>query len=193
MEPSLIIVREVFGENCRFEGDNMPKYGITSRMEKENELTLEKIFEVPRERLFEMFSKSEHLESFWGPRGWELIHSSMDFKEGGEWFYGMQDTDSSQDNYGMKSWGMAVYEEIVEPEKLVYVDYFTDKSGEINRELPVAKTVVTFDQLDEERSVLISRTEYQSEEELQKLVDAGMLQGIAETWDRLSEYLEKNK
>lgn len=171
----------------------MPKYGITSRMEKENELTLEKIFEEPRERLFEMFSKSEHLEKFWGPRGWELIHSSMDFKENGEWFYGMQDTDSSQENNGMESWGKTFYEEIVEPEKIVYVDYFTDKLGEINRELPVAKTVVTFDTLDENRSVLTSRTEYRSEEELKRLVDAGMLQGVAETWDRLSEYLEENK
>lgn len=170
----------------------MPKYGVTSRIENENELVIEKIFEVPRERLFEMFTKSEHLENFWGPRGWELIHSSMDFTENGEWFYGLQDTDSSPENEGMESWRKTVYEEIIIPEKIVYIDYFTDKSSEINRELPIAKAVITFEELDENRTILKSQTEYQSGEELKKLVEAGLLQGVAETWDRLSDYLEQN-
>ncbi len=169
----------------------MPIYGITSRIEHEKELVLEKVFEAPRERLFEMFTKTEHLAHFWGPRGWELIHSSLDFRPGGEWFYGMQETDSAQKNDKLESWGKTVYQVIEKPRRIVSVDYFADKSGEINRELPVAKTVMDFVALNNNRSILVSRTEYNAQEELQQLVDAGMLQGIAEMWDRLSKYVSE--
>ncbi len=171
----------------------MPRYGITSRVENEKELVLEKIFDVPRERLFEMFSDTAHLEHFWGPHGWELIHSSMDFRTAGEWFYGMKDMNSSQENYGMESWGKTVYQEIEEPEKIIYVDYFVDKSGEINREMPASKTEMKFVELDKNRSILVSRTEYRSKEDLQKLMDSGLLEGVAEMWERLSEYVVSDK
>ena len=171
----------------------MPIYGISSRIEKENELLVEKIFEVPREHLFEMFTETRHLKSFWGPRGWELVHSSMNFEDEGEWFYGLQDLERVTENQQMTSWGLTVFKEIFVPERIAYIDYFTDKSGEINRELPVAKGVMTFEELDDNRSILKSHTEYQSAEELQRLVDVGLLQGVAETWDRLSEYLNEIK
>lgn len=171
----------------------MPIYGVSSRIENENELVVEKIFEVPREDLFKMFSEKKHLEQFWGPRGWELIHTSLNFKEEGEWFYGMQDMEPFGENERIESWGLTVFNEIIEDEKIVSIDYFTDKSGEINRELPVAKVNMTFEELDENRSILKSQTTYKYEEELQRLVEVGLLQGVAETWDRLSEYLNEIK
>lgn len=169
----------------------MPKYGITSRVENETDLVLEKIFVATQEQLFEVFTKTEYLKNFWGPRNWELIHSSIDFKPEGEWFYGMKNVDENQESYGMESWGKTIYKKIEAPDRMVYVDYFADKSGEINRELPVAQTEMIFKELDENRSILSSRTTYQTKEELQDLIDAGMLQGMAEMWDRLSDYLEE--
>lgn len=171
----------------------MPIYGISSRIENDYELIVDKIFEVSRAQLFEMFTKTKHLEQFWGPRGWELVRSSMNFEEEGEWFYGMQDLEPLTENQGMTTWGLTVYKEIIDTEKIVSIDYFTDERGEINRELPIAKVVMTFEDLDNNRSILKTQTTYQSEEELQKLVDAGLLQGVAETWERLSEHLSEMK
>lgn len=171
----------------------MPEYGITSRVEDGRELVLEKVFEAPREKLFEVFTTSKHLEHFWGPSGWELIQSTLDFKPDGQWFYGMKCTDESSQSYGMESWGLTKYQKIDAPSHLVYEDYFADKNGEINREMPIAETTMDFVDLDNERTIVSSRTRYDTEEELQKLIDQGMLQGMAEMWARLTDYLAEDK
>lgn len=167
----------------------MANYGITSRVENETELIFEKIFEAPQEKLFEVFTTSEHLEQFWGPHGWKLIQSTMDFQPGGEWFYGMKCVDESQPTYGMESWGKTMYEKIDWPKQFVYRDYFADKHGELNRELPVAETTMEFVAIDNDRTIVSSRTKYSTPEELKALIENGVLQGMAEMWEGLSDYL----
>lgn len=189
MAQNLTIALGDFEENYTFRSEYMAKYGITSRIENETELIFEKIFEAPQEKLFEVFTTSEHLEQFWGPHGWELIHSTMDFQPDGEWFYGMKCVDESQQTHGMESWGKTMYEKIDRPNQFVYRDYFADKHGELNRELPVAETTMDFVALDNDRTIVSNRTKYNTPEELQALIDNGMLQGMAEMWDGLSEYL----
>lgn len=162
---------------------------MTSRVENSTDLILEKIFEAPLEKVFEMFTNSDQLKEFWAPRGWELIHSNMDFRPGGEWYYGMKSTDEKQPTFGIESWGKIVYQEIEAPKRIVYYDYFADEKGEINREMPVAETTIEFAILDEDRTFVVSRTRYNTAEELQYLMDNGLLEGIAETWDRLTDYL----
>ncbi len=167
----------------------MPKYGITSRVENENELILEKTFQAPREKVFKMFTEAKHLEHFWGPKRWQLVHSEMDFRPGGEWFYGMKSFDDIHQTVGMESWGKMVYHEIEAPHRLVYTDYFTDNQGNIDPKMPVAETTIEFLALDEERTFVVSRTRYATADELQALLEDGMMEGIAETWARLSEYI----
>lgn len=168
----------------------MSKYGITSRVENETELIFEKIFEAPQATLFEVFTTTEHLEKFWGPHGWELIHSTMDFQPDGEWFYGMKNMDENEQNHGMETWKKIIYKKIDRPNQFTYRNYFADRQGEVNRELPVAETQVDFVELDENRTIVSSQTRYSSPEELQALIENGLLQGTAEMWDGLSDYLE---
>lgn len=193
MGPTLTMLPEVLELNWKFRGDDMRDYGLTSRVENEKELVLEKIFDAPREKLFEMFTDSKHLENFWGPYGWELSYSSMDFRPGGEWFYGMKYASDDPEMQGVESWGKMEFKEIDQPNRIVYVDYFADKTGEINRELPIARSTMDFIELDENRTILVNRTEYSVEEELLELINRGMREGIAETWDRLSKYIASQK
>ncbi|MDB5055026.1 MAG: activator of Hsp90 ATPase 1 family protein [Bacilli bacterium] len=95
-----------------------------------NVLTLERLFDAPRELVFKVFSEAEHLKHWWGPRGWTLTVCNVDFRPGGVWHYCMKCIDEKQvDFFGFESWGKAVYEEIVEPEKVILVDYFSDADG----------------------------------------------------------------
>jgi len=151
---------------------------------------LDRIFDAPRELVFQAFAQSEHLKHWWGPRGWELPVSNMDFRPGGSWHYCMKCVDKNHgDFYGMESWGKTVYKEIVEGEKIVYVDYFSDAEGTESTELPPSETTLTFEERDG-KTLVVSRTRYGSAEALKTVVDMGMEQGITETWDRLSEHLE---
>lgn len=164
---------------------------MKSHVENDRILVLERVFDAPRELVFRMFTECEHLKHWWGPKGWELPVCKMDFRPGGTWHYCMKCVDQSQkDFYGMESWGLQVFEEIVEPERIVYVDSFSDADGNVNEAMPATKGTLHFVAL-EGRTKLVNRSEYVSEEALQTVLDMGMLQGITQTWDRLEERLRE--
>lgn len=171
----------------------MSKSAMTSRVENEKVLVLERVFEAPRELVFKAFSDPEHLKHWWGPNGWEVPVCRVDFRPGGIWHYGMKCADKNQGEYfGMESWGKAVYEEIVAPEKIVYRDYFSDAAGGENPEMPSTRATVLFEDLGG-KTKLVNRGEYDSAEALKTVMDMGLLQGVTETWDRLERRLHEKK
>ena len=78
----------------------------------------------------------------------------------------------------MESWGLAVYREIVPPERLIYVDAFSDSDGTISADLPQMLITVTFEEIDGQ-TLLTTVTMFDSAEALQTVIDMGMEQGIA--------------
>ncbi len=104
----------------------------------------------------------------------------------------MKCTDESQEYYGQESWGKAVYHEIVEPERIVYVDSFSDAEGNIVEGMPETLVTMTFVE-HEGKTKLISHAQYASADALKTVMDMGMLEGIASTWDNLEEFLEEIK
>ncbi|MGG4169310.1 SRPBCC domain-containing protein [Rossellomorea vietnamensis] len=162
---------------------------MLSRVEDNRVLVLERVFDAPRDLVFNMFKEPEHLKTWWGPRGWELPVCHVDFQPGGVWHYCMKCADRGQGQfYGMESWGKGMYKEISEPEKIVYVDVFSDAEGHTNEDMPATDVTLEFIDMGSQTK-LISRSEYSSEEALKTVMDMGMEQGIMETWDRLEEAL----
>jgi uncharacterized protein YndB with AHSA1/START domain len=101
----------------------------------------------------------------------------------------MKCVDQNQgDFYGMESWGKQVYREIVEPERIVYTDYFSDAEGNVNDTMPATEGTVEFIDLGG-KTKIVSRSEYVSAEALKTVMEMGMLEGITQTWDRLEERL----
>ncbi|MFH5184142.1 SRPBCC domain-containing protein [Paenibacillus sp. TAB 01] len=153
-------------------------------------LILERVFHAPCELVFKAFSEAEHLKHWWGPRGWTLTVCNIDFRPGGTWHYCMKCVDEKQgDFYGYESWGKAIYDEIIEAEKIVYVDYFSDAEGTEAPGMPSSRITLIFEEQDGVTK-LINRAEYASADALKAVLDMGMEQGITETWDRLSEHLQ---
>lgn len=166
---------------------------VVSRVEGDRVLVLERVFNAPRRLVFEMFKKPEHIKNFWGPRGWDVPVCKVDFKPGGVWHYCMKCVDKNQGQYfGMESWGKAIYHEIVEPEKIVYTDYFSDADGNNNESMPSARVTMQFIDMGA-TTKLVSRGEYASAEKLKTVMDMGMLEGISQTWDRMEEHLSEVK
>ncbi|WP_054023936.1 SRPBCC domain-containing protein [Bacillus sp. FJAT-28004] len=171
----------------------MSNKAMVSRVENDRVLVLERIFDAPRDLVFKMFKEAEHLKRWWGPRGWEIPVCNVDFKPGGVWHYCMKCVDRNQgDFFGMESWGKAVYKEIVEPEMIIYTDYFSDAEGNANETMPSTEVTMEFIDLGG-KTKLVSRGVYVSAEALKTVMDMGMLQGITETWDRLEERLNEFK
>ena len=89
-----------------------------------------------------------------------------------------------------ESWGKAIYKEIKAPEKLYYEDYFSDKDGNLNQQMPSTVVKTHFEEVGG-ATIVKSTATYRSKEDLQKVIDMGMTAGIEETLDRLDEYMEK--
>jgi uncharacterized protein YndB with AHSA1/START domain len=157
------------------------------------DLLMERVFNAPRELLFETFSTDEHLARWWGPQGWQTENRAFEFKPDGVWHYVMRCTDESQGEFfGLESWGKAVYHEIVAPEKIVYTDSFSDEEGNIPGAIP--DILVTMNFVDEgDKTRLLIRSHFSSIESLKQVKEMGIEEGFASQLERLDVLLEELK
>lgn len=171
----------------------MPIPNMTSRVENERTLVLERIFNAPPALVYEAYTKAEHLKKWWGPRGWDVTHCTVDFRPGGVWHYCMKCVDKNQGPYfGMESWGKAIYKDMQEPKKISYTDFFSDAEANTNTEMPSTDADVEFIDVGG-KTKMISRAHYATKEGLKTVMDMGMLEGISQTWERLEEHLATMK
>ncbi len=99
------------------------------------ELTFTRVFDAPRQLVFECMTHPEHLTHFWGPAGVSapLDRIKVDLRPGGV-FETVMVNDADGSEYGTR----AVFEEVREPELLVWTELhsgmrvtarFTDVGG----------------------------------------------------------------
>ncbi|MCQ6268625.1 SRPBCC domain-containing protein [Fictibacillus sp. WQ 8-8] len=154
-------------------------------------LIMERTFNAPRTLVYQAFSQPEHLSKWWGPKGWETEIRQFDFQAGGVWFYCMKCMDKNQgDFYGQESCGKAVYQEMIEPEKIVYKDYFADAEGKEMDGMP--EILVTIEFIEDEGSTkVITRSQFASTETLQQVMEMGVVEGFSSQMERLDDLLEQ--
>ncbi|MBM3945237.1 MAG: SRPBCC domain-containing protein [SAR202 cluster bacterium] len=149
-----------------------------------SQLTVTRIFDAPRELVFETFTTCEHLKNWWGPRTWPTAECAIDFRPGGVWHYCLRGPN------GEEAWGKAVYRDIVRPERIVYVDQFSDRDGNTAPGMPESTIDMRF-AAQGTKTKFTSVTTYASPSDLQKVLDMGVVAGFNETLDRLVELLAR--
>jgi len=90
-------------------------------------------FEVPRDRMFAMWTDPAHLSQWLPPTGFTMQFVRSDIRSGGSSFYFMANAG------GMKMFGRAEYLKIEKPDLLVYKQQFCDENETITRH-PMAPT-----------------------------------------------------
>ncbi len=139
-------------------------------------------FAAPRRMVFEAWTDPEQLKAWWGPDQWDLPVCEIDLRPGGTWFYGMRGPD------GMESWGKATYQEIVEAERLVYVDTFVSKDGARLEGMPELHVEISFAD-DGEGTRVTMTTTFGTAEARQQVLALGAMEGWNQTLNRLTEHL----
>ena len=91
------------------------------------EFVISRTFDAPRDLMYRVWTESDHLEHWFGPKGVTTFHCTNDFRPGGLMHYGLRNPDGSE------YWGRWVYREIVPPEKLVFIVSFSDPEGGVTR------------------------------------------------------------
>jgi uncharacterized protein YndB with AHSA1/START domain len=160
------------------------------------EFTLSREFDAPRERVFAAFTTLDALKSWWGPRGFQWVSAQLDLRPGGMFHYCMR---SPQ---GADLWARFVYREVVPPERIVFVNSFSDQSGGITanpwipdwpREVLI---VVTFTERDGKTILLMRGSPINASEVSTRIFEGGregMRKGFAGTFPQLDEYLATGK
>jgi uncharacterized protein YndB with AHSA1/START domain len=84
-------------------------------------------FEAPVAKVFEMWTKPEHVAKWMPPVGFRMEYRRADIRAGGESFYMMTN------DAGMTMYGRARYLEITPPARLVYTQQFCDEHENLSR------------------------------------------------------------
>ncbi len=86
-------------------------------------------FKAPRDKVWQAWSEVEQLQHWWGPQGCSLISRRFEFRPGGFFHYAMKFPDAAT------WWGRFNYREIVAPERIVWLNSFSNENGGIARAL----------------------------------------------------------
>lgn len=149
-----------------------------------NVLRLEREFDAPVADVWRAWTDAEILEQWWAPLPWKAVTKSMNFTEGGQWHYYML---SPQ---GEKQWCIVRYEDIVPQKKYKALDAFSDEDGKVNKEMPSGQWVNEFSSTPGGSKVNCTLT-YKTKEDVQRLIEMGMIEGITMTCKQLDEILKK--
>lgn len=153
-------------------------------------------FAAPRELVWRAWTELEHFKHWFGPKGFTMTVATMDFRPGGMFHYSMRSPD------GQVMWGKAAYREIVRPEKLVWINSFSDKDAGLTRP-PFTKelwplqilTTVLFAETAGRTTVTVTTLPFDATDEERQVFDRNhdsMKMGWGGTMEQLQAYLATN-
>jgi uncharacterized protein YndB with AHSA1/START domain len=139
------------------------------------EITITRVFDAPRELVWKAWTEPERLAAWWGPHGWTnpLSQITMDVRPGGRFR-----VVSVSDENGTEMPSQGVYQEVVEPERLIL-----EEPAESWHEGAV--TVVTLTELGDGRTEVVLHATINTTEEMRAQAEHGMEGSL----DRLAEHL----
>jgi uncharacterized protein YndB with AHSA1/START domain len=144
----------------------------------EREIVMSRVFDAPRNLVFDAWTKPELLERWLGVRGgWSMAVCEVDLRVGGAYRFVWRGPDGTEMGMG------GVYREIVPPERLVATESFDEPwhSGE------ALDTIVLVE--NDGKTTATTTVLYASEEIRNAVLESGMASGVAESYDTLAEYL----
>jgi uncharacterized protein YndB with AHSA1/START domain len=148
----------------------------------EREIVVMRVFEVPREMVFDAWADPKQLVQWFGPEGFTTTVEAFDFYEGGEWVQVMHGPDGT--NYPCT----AMFTEVQRPEVIAYFK----RGGREGDEDVEFQSTVTFEEVGPETTRLTIRMEFADAEERDENVRKyGSIEGGRQTLERLAKLLAK--
>jgi uncharacterized protein YndB with AHSA1/START domain len=145
----------------------------------EREIEITRVFDAPRNLVFDVWTKPTHLARWWGPGGFTNPICEVDLRVGGIWRIVMRAPDGSEIPF------TAVFREIIPQQKLVFSSLAKDPDG--NPVLEGFTTVVFDDFNGQTKLTLRTRAKALVPEAIARL--AGMHEGWSSSLDRLAAEL----
>lgn len=151
---------------------------LTYTLPSDLEIRLTRVFDAPRDLVFEAMTKAEHVREWYGRRSDATPLCEIDARPGGKWRIVNRGPDGEEFAF------RGEIREIVPPERVVQTWEFEGFPGHIS--------VETLELTEVDGKTLVTATSrFDSVEDRDGLIASGMETGAAESYDRLAEYLAK--
>lgn len=163
---------------------------MARKIENKNELTITRVFDAPREKVWKAWTAPEEVKKWWGPKNFTAPVSKIDLRVGGKYLSCMRGPD------GKDYWSTGVYRELVPMERIVVTDSFADEKGNVvpashygmTGDFPLELLVtVTFEQLGN-KTKMVLRHEGIPSGMMRELTETGW----SESFDKLAEHIAAN-
>ena len=147
----------------------------------EQTVSLTRVFDAPRQRVFECWTRAEHLQHWFGPKGFSIHSAETDPRPGGVFKLCMRAPD------GKDYWVRGEYREVSAPSRLVISCAADDHQG-VERLHEVID--VTFTEANGRTTVAVCAVARGHGDVADGMLK-GMDQGWAQTVERLGAHLRK--
>lgn len=153
---------------------------------------MNRVFDAPRERVWQAWSEADQIARWWGPKGCTLDLHRFEFRPGGFFHYAMKFAGAPA------MWGRFNYRDIVARERIVWLNSFANENCGIARApfsdvCPLEiENVVTFSDENGKTMVALRATPFGASEQEQRYFDElhpSLEQGYGGTLDQLAGFL----
>lgn len=153
-----------------------PKHKLIVTLPSDTEIKQERMFDAPRELVFRAYTDPEIVPQWWGPHGYTTRVDQMDVRPGGKWRSVQHDPEGNEFAF------RGEYLEVVPPERLVGTFEYEGQPGSI------AVETMTLEAVDG-GTRLTAVMRFDTKEERDGMLEAGMEQGASESMDRFEALL----
>ena len=143
----------------------------------EREIRIERIFDAPRERVWQAMTDPALVAQWWG-RGNKLIIERMEVERGGHWRF-VEHSDEGQHGFEGR------YREVTPPERVVQTFEWDGMPGH------VAVETMTLEDLGDGRTKLTTTSLFHTAEERDGMLKSGMEEGVNQSYAALDRLLAK--
>jgi uncharacterized protein YndB with AHSA1/START domain len=146
------------------------------------DLVMERVFDAPRELVWNVMNDPAQVSNWWGPRGHTAPVAAMDLLVGGTWRWVGHTPDGRDVPF------TGEYLEVDPPSKLVYTEIYDVPP--FNEPGAAAINTITYEDLGG-RTKVVARGRFPSVETLEGALSTGMIGGALEAYDGLGELIDE--
>jgi len=145
----------------------------------DREIVVSRVFDAPRELVWEAWTNPKHVANWWGPTGFTTTIEKMDVRPGGDWKHVMHGPD------GIDYPNHSVFTEVVKPERIVFLH------GGGKQDAPEVKfeSIWTFDALGDKTRMTVHMVFATAADRNIVAEEYGAIEGGKQTFERLAQYL----
>ena len=153
---------------------------VTIITPNDRDVVLTRIFDAPRQLVFDALTRPELLARWYGPAGWTLLVCEIDLRVGGKWHFVSQRPD------GKKFGQLGVYQEIVPGQRIVNTETWEDWGA--------GETLVTTVLVEHAgRTTLTSTVRFPSQAVRDTVLKGGMASGAEQEYEKLAAFLAETQ